>query len=97
MTFAAFPQPKDPRDVAWYKVKFFEPLAAVFSGDVVNIDLGDPDPLLVTDVQVTADGAAVAFLAAGGTPGCVYVIEFTVETVIGSRLNRAVKLAVADL
>jgi hypothetical protein len=111
-TTVAFPWPKDPADIAWYWLRFAEPLSSIVSATAtlqpaqpfpLTIGWDTPGdtimgaPLAVTARMINTDPLKAGVLLTGGIPGSTYAIRVGVVTQSGSTLYRSAILQVAGL
>ncbi len=102
-----FPNPKDPADVAWYQLRFREPLTAVSAITATpsgTAGSGGPhttpgDSLAGGDLVpaswgISSDTFGAIFRLSGGVPGHSYAVRADVTTADGSTLSRSAILEV---
>jgi hypothetical protein len=90
----SFKYPKHPDSVAWFEVRFQEPL----TGDVTVVFEPNLHSVIPLDVQfagLAENNMAVRFRVGGGSNGTVWILDVHVTTADGSQLVVPVRLAVS--
>jgi hypothetical protein len=90
----AFKYAKHPDSIAWYEVRFQEPL----TGTPTVVYEPNPHSNVSLDVQfagLAEDSSAVRFRVGGGSNGTVWILDVHVTTADGSQLVVPVRLAVS--